>query len=92
VFLGAGIPESYRRIIAVANPISFVPHITVPKLILQGRYDEDTPLRTAAEPLYRMLPEPKRIVIYDGGHVGPLEGELRVTGPWLDDLLGRVFR
>jgi len=92
VFLGAGIPESYRRIIAVANPINFVPHIAVPKLVLQGRYDEDTPLRTAAEPLYRLLPEPKRLVVYDGGHVPALEVQMRETAPWLDDLLGRVFR
>jgi len=92
VFLGAGIPEAYRRIIAVASPISFVPHIAIPKLILQGRYDEDTPLRTAAEPLYKLLPEPKRLVLYDGGHVAPLDVQMRETAPWIDDLLGRVFR
>ena len=37
--------------------------------IVQGRYDEDTPLKTAAEPLFRLLPEPKRLVVYEGGHV-----------------------
>jgi serine/threonine protein kinase/formylglycine-generating enzyme required for sulfatase activity len=92
VFLGAGIPASYRPIVAVANPINFVSRITAPKLILQGRYDEDTPLRTASEPFYRLLSEPKRMVLYDGGHVSSIEVEQRETRPWLDEMLGRVFR
>ena len=44
-----------RAIIAAANPINFAPHIRAPKLMVQGRYDEDTPLRTAAEPLFKLL-------------------------------------
>ena len=69
VFIGAGLPGSYRAINAAANPINFAPHIRAPKLIVQGRYDEDTPLRTATEPFFKLLSEPKRLTLYDGGHV-----------------------
>jgi pimeloyl-ACP methyl ester carboxylesterase len=69
-----------------------VPYIRAPKLILQGRYDEDTPLRTHAEPLLKLLAEPKRLTLYDGGHVPSVEVTMRNTSAWLDQHLGRVFR
>ncbi len=91
-FVGAGLPASYRPIVAAANPINFVPHIAVPKLIVQGRYDEDTPLRTAAEPFFALLPEPKKMVLYDGGHVPPLDVLMAAASGWLDETMGRVIR
>jgi eukaryotic-like serine/threonine-protein kinase len=92
VFIGAGLPASYRAITASANPINFASRIRPPKLIVQGRYDEDTPLRTAAEPLFTLLPEPKRLTVYDGGHVPSLEVLMSATSAWLDEHLGRVVR
>ncbi len=59
---------------------------------MQGRYDEDTPLRTAAEPLFKLLPEPKKLVIYEGGHVAAGRITMKTSSPWLDDTLGRVVR
>jgi hypothetical protein len=32
------------------------------------------------------------MVLYDGGHVSSIEVEQRETRPWLDEMLGRVFR
>ena len=92
IFVGAGIPEAYRGISAAANPINFVSHITKPKLIVQGRYDEDTPVRTATEPFYKLLSEPKRLVFFDGGHVPSIEVFMAATSGWLDENLGRVAR
>jgi eukaryotic-like serine/threonine-protein kinase len=92
VFIGAGLPGSYRTINAAANPINFAPHIRQPKLILQGRYDEDTPLRTATEPFFKLLSEPKRLVLYDGGHVPSVEVLMSNTSAWLDEQLGPVVR
>ena len=92
VFIGAGLPGTYRAINAAANPINFAAHIRAPKLILQGRYDEDTPLRTAAEPLFRLLSEPKQLTLYDGGHVPSVEVVMSNTSAWLDEQLGRVVR
>ena len=92
VMLGAGLPASYRSIVREANPIYFASHIRGPKLIVQGRFDEDTPLRTAAEPLFKLLAEPKRLFLYDGGHVPTVEVSVSATQPWLDEQLGQVRR
>jgi pimeloyl-ACP methyl ester carboxylesterase len=92
VFVGAGFPASYRAINASANPINFASQIRAPKLIVQGRYDEDTPLRTAAEPFFALLSVPKRLTIYDGGHVPSVEVLMNATSAWLDEHLGRVVR
>ena len=92
VILGAGLPIKYASYIAHVNPIHFASHIRAPKLIVQGRYDEDTPLRTATEPLFKLLPEPKRMVIYEGGHVPAVEVMMKAVSGWLDDTLGRVVR
>ncbi len=92
VIMSGGLPIAFVPYIAHVNPINFASHILAPKLIVQGRYDEDTPLRTAAEPLIKLLPEPKRLVLYDGGHVPPLEIMMKISSAWLDDTLGRVVR
>jgi alpha-beta hydrolase superfamily lysophospholipase len=81
---------SYRAITATANLINFAAHIRAPKLILQGGYDEDTPLRTTTEPLFKLLSEPKRLTLYDGGHVPSIEVLMTNTSGWLEEQLGRV--
>ena len=78
--------------IAAANPINFAPHLRAPKLILQGRYDEDTPVRTATEPFFKLLSEPKQLTLYDGGHVPSVEVVMGATAGWLETHLGRVAR
>ena len=92
IMVGAGLPVRTVEWMPAANPANFASHIRPPKLILQGRYDEDTPLRTAAEPLYRLLAEPKRMVLYDGGHVPPLDLQVTTIGNFLDEIMGRVAR
>jgi hypothetical protein len=92
VLVGAGLPKFCLPCIAEANPINFAAHIRTPKLILNGRYDEDTALKTEAEPLFKLLPEPKRLVVYDGGHVPPAELQMSETTAWLDATVGPVRR
>ncbi|HEX8097044.1 MAG TPA: SUMF1/EgtB/PvdO family nonheme iron enzyme, partial [Pyrinomonadaceae bacterium] len=93
VFLqGAGVVKFDLQTIAEGNPINFAPHIRAPKLILQGRYDEDTPLQTQAEPLFKLLREPKRLVTYDGSHIPPVELLVTTMNAWLDETLGPVRR
>lgn len=90
ILVGAGLPANYRSINATANPINFAPYIRVPKLMLQGRYDEDSPLRTAAEPLLKLLTEPKRLTLFDGGHVPSVEVSMSAISGWLEEQMGRV--
>jgi hypothetical protein len=92
VFIGAGTPATYNQISPAANPINFAAYIRPPKLVLQGRYDEDTPLRTATEPLFKLLTEPKRLTLFEGGHVPSLEVVMSASGGWFDEQLGRVVR
>ena len=92
VLLGAGLGPAQARRMAHANPINFAAHIRPPKLLVQGRYDEDTPLKTQTEPLFRLLPEPKRLFVYEGGHVAPPEVSINTVGGWLDEILGPVRR
>ena len=53
LLMGGGVVKSDLQIIPEANPINFAPHIRAPKLMAHGRYDEDLPLKTEAEPLYK---------------------------------------
>lgn len=93
VFLGgSGVVKSDLQTIAGANPINFAPHIRPPKLMMLGRYDEDTPLKTQAEPLFKLLRGPKRLVLYDGPHVPPPEFLVPAMNNWLDETLGPVKR
>ena len=92
LMVGAGVRKSYAEWIPAANPIKFAPHIRASKLIMHGRYDENLSLKTEAEPLYKLLREPKRLVLYDGGHVPPFELFVPTMNGWLDETLGPVRR
>jgi serine/threonine protein kinase/cephalosporin-C deacetylase-like acetyl esterase len=85
-------PFSDKWTIAEAAPSNFAPHIKVPKLMLNGRYDEVIPLKTQIEPLYKLLREPKRRYLYDSGHTPPFEIIVPVINGWLDETLGAVRR
>ncbi len=75
-----------------AEPANFAPHIRAPKLIVQGTFDEDTPLRTASDPLFNLMVEPKKRALYEGGHVPTVDVLLKLTAEWLDETLGPVRR
>ena len=100
----AGVENRYRSILLVgsgikpeeitdtpaANRINFAPHIAAPKLMLNGRYDESAPLESTAEPLYGLLHEPKRLDVFEGGHVPPPNLAIPTMTKWFDETLGRV--
>jgi serine/threonine protein kinase/formylglycine-generating enzyme required for sulfatase activity len=91
VFLaGAGIRKSFTRWIAEANIVNFAPHIRGPILILQGRYDEALAWKAEAEPLYKLLRGPKRLILFDGGHAPPMELFATTIHRGLDETLGPV--
>ena len=90
--MGGGVAKYDLQTLPEANPINFAPHIRAPKLMANGRYDEDTHLQTEAEPLYKLMREPKRLVLYAGGHVPPIEFLVTMLNSWLDETLGPVKR
>jgi dienelactone hydrolase len=73
--------------------INFAPHIKIPVLMINGRYDFVFPLETSQQPLFRWLGTPekdKRHVLFDSGHVPPRNDIIRETLNWLDNRLGPV--
>ena len=82
---GKELPES--------DPFNYAPHVTIPVLMLNGRYDLMIPLDTCQEPLFRALGTPaqdKQHVLFDSGHTPPLIPWMKETLDWLDHYLGPV--
>jgi hypothetical protein len=76
------------------DPIHYLPRITIPVLMLNGRYDSVFPLKDAQEPMFRLLgsdPQQKRHRLSDDSHVSTLSDErIRETLGWFDQYLGPV--
>jgi len=79
-----------------ADPFNFVTHVTIPVLMLNGRYDNTFPLESSQRPLFQFLGTPgidKKHVIYEGGHGAfPRPNAVRECLDWLDKYLGPVKR
>lgn len=74
ILIGAGIDERVHPTLPEASNINFAPRIRGPKLVLNGREDEEHPWRTRALPLWNLLAEPKELKLFDGsGHVPTME-------------------
>ncbi len=89
-FVGAGIEPDEVANVAAANRINFSPQIRAPKLLLMGRYDEDSPLESRAKPMFNLFREPKRLQLYEGGHIPPQDVLVPAVKSWLDETLGPV--
>jgi eukaryotic-like serine/threonine-protein kinase len=93
VFIGAGIDERVHPTLPEASNINFAPYIRVPKLMLNGREDEEHPWRTRGLPLWNLLPEPRELALFDGvGHVPPAELRIPAVRSFLDRHFGEVPR
>jgi len=90
ILMGGGLSKFWTEWLPEFNPVNFVPHIRAPKLLLNGRYDEVFVFKTEAEPLYKLLLEPKRLALFDGGHFASLEVAVPIVNGWLDETLGPV--
>jgi pimeloyl-ACP methyl ester carboxylesterase len=82
----AGVPPS-------VDPVHYASRITIPVLMLSGRFDLLLPLETSARPLFAQLgtaAEHKELVILEAGHGTLPRGGIRnPTLGWLDRYLGR---
>jgi formylglycine-generating enzyme required for sulfatase activity/tRNA A-37 threonylcarbamoyl transferase component Bud32 len=93
VFIGGGIDERVKPTLPEADNVNFAPYIDVPKLLLNGRNDEEHPWYTRALPLWNLLEEPKELLLVEGaGHVPPLEARIPAINDFLDRMLGPVSR
>lgn len=82
----------------MADPFNFLPRVTVPTLMLNGRYDSFFPVETSQKPFFDNLGTPaadRKHVITDANHfVLSYEANLaiRESLDWLDRYLGPVGR
>jgi hypothetical protein len=60
--------------------------------MISGRYDELWAFKSASEPLYKLLPEPKQLEVFNGGHSVLLELSVPIVSTWLDETLEPVRR
>jgi formylglycine-generating enzyme required for sulfatase activity/dienelactone hydrolase len=87
----AGLQHQRRR--PEVNSVNFAPHVKIPVLMVNGRYDYAVPLETSQKPLYRLLgtpPAEKKHIVLDSGHGLPLTLWYKETLDWLDHYLGPV--
>ena len=77
-----------------ADTFNFLPHVTIPVLMLNGRYDNNFLLEPSQLPFFHFLGTPandKKHVIYEGGHGAfPRPDAVRESLDWLDKYLGPV--
>ena len=75
-------------------PVNFAPRDKAPTVIFNGRYDLSFPVETSAKPLLDLLGTPKQkkaLILFDGGHVPPLDSTLKKQMlECLDTYLGPV--
>ena len=86
VLLLGGLPAG--RALPEVDSINFVSRVTVPMLMLNGRFDAIEPLESSQLPMFRLLGTPseqKRHVVFDTGH-GPFPQNALVKEvlDWLD--------
>jgi formylglycine-generating enzyme required for sulfatase activity/pimeloyl-ACP methyl ester carboxylesterase len=78
---------SFARARPEVDPINFLPRITIPTLMLNGRYDFYFPMETSQIPMFRLLgsaPNQKRYVVENGSHFVPRARLIQETLAWLD--------
>jgi formylglycine-generating enzyme required for sulfatase activity/tRNA A-37 threonylcarbamoyl transferase component Bud32/dienelactone hydrolase len=80
---------------AEIDAINFAPRVTIPILMLNGKYDYMFPYETAQKPLLRFLGTPekdKRLELFPTGHglSGYTKETARLVLDWLDRYLGKV--
>ncbi len=82
-----------QRSLPEVEPLNFLPRITVPVLMLNGRFDHYFPVESSQRPFFQLLgtpPAQKRQVIADGGHFVPRNQVIAESLDWLDRHLGPV--
>ncbi|MDH4047719.1 MAG: SUMF1/EgtB/PvdO family nonheme iron enzyme [Gammaproteobacteria bacterium] len=81
----AGLPE--------VSPINYAPRITMPFLMMVGRYDSIVDQEASAKPLFDLIGTPeehKVLKIYETDHIPPKSEYISEMLAWLDLYLGPV--
>jgi dipeptidyl aminopeptidase/acylaminoacyl peptidase len=91
VIWSGGLPLSLAPRLPEAEPFNYLPRVTTPLLMLNGREDFTFPVESSQRPMFRLLgtaDQDKRHVLFDGGHIHPFARVEKDTLEWLDKYLG----
>jgi pimeloyl-ACP methyl ester carboxylesterase len=73
-----------ERKLPEVEPAQFAPYVTVPVLMVNGRYDPRCPVETLQRPFYRDLGSRDKLhVLFDSRHAPPVDQTLEVVSEWL---------
>jgi pimeloyl-ACP methyl ester carboxylesterase len=85
-------PYSFDR--PEQDPVHYLPRITIPVLMLNGRYDSGFTLEELQKPMFRLLgtdPAHKKHSLSNSSHVAaPSPERIQETVSWFDQYLGPV--
>jgi len=76
-----------------ADQINYLPRVTQPVLMLNGKHDLFFPVETSQVPMYNFLGTPKenkKRIVYDAGHLVPRTDFVKETLQWYDKYLGII--
>jgi pimeloyl-ACP methyl ester carboxylesterase len=72
------------------EPFQFAPYVTVPVLMVNGRYDPSCPVDTLQRPFYRDLGSRDKLhVLFDSRHAPPVDQTIETANEWLRERLRR---
>jgi dienelactone hydrolase len=83
----------FHKSLPEVEPVQYLPRVTVPMLMLNGKYDFFFPYETSQVPFFKLLGTPeadKRMVINPSGHSFPRTELTKEALAWLDRYLGEV--
>jgi len=83
----------FLKMVPEVDQINFTPHITIPVLMLNGRYDNFMPLDASQKPMFNLLGTQdthKLHLLYEAGHLLPRNEKIKEILDWLDRYLGPV--
>jgi dienelactone hydrolase/predicted Ser/Thr protein kinase len=86
-----GLPSASRA--PEVDEFNFLPRVTVPTLMINGRYDHVFPVEPSQKPFFDLLGTPagdKAHLILEGGHSSPRQKLIKAVLGWLDRYLGPV--
>jgi formylglycine-generating enzyme required for sulfatase activity/dienelactone hydrolase len=91
VLVGGGL--EFGKALPEVDALNFAPHVKVPVLMVNGRYDNLFPIETSQKPMFTLLGTPsrdKRHVVFEAGHVPPSDLMRKDILDWLDRYQGAV--
>ena len=90
---GTVLPPNPLEALPAAYPVNYMPHITMPTLLINSVFDEGCPRETCALLRYELLGTPeehKDLVQPTGGHLVRPDDIMDAMIPFLDEYLGPV--